>query len=86
MYLSLYLSIYLSIYRHTYVCVRIQVKAFLESKSSQLNHYVTPILEEYSYDAAIIHVGIKDILRSKHYDELDKLPGNIIKVGNICQK
>ena len=39
-----------------------------------------------SYDAAIIHVGINDILRSKHYDELDKLPGNIIKEGNICQK
>ena len=39
-----------------------------------------------SYDAAIIHVGINDILRSKHYDELDKLPGNIIKVGNTCQK
>ena len=36
-------------------------------------------LEEYNYDAVIIHVGIKDILRSKH-------PGNIIKVGNTCQK
>ena len=36
--------------------------------------------------AAIIHVGINDILRSKHYDELDELPGNIIKVRNTCQK
>ena len=60
---------------------RIHVKAFPEAKSTQLNHYVTPTLEEY--DAAIIHVGINDILRSKHYDEL---PGNIIKVGNTCQK
>ena len=34
---------------------------------------ITPTLEEYSYDVAIIHVGINDILRSKHYDELDKL-------------
>ena len=65
---------------------RIHVKAFPGAKSRQLNHYVTPTLEEYSYDAAIIHVGINDILRSKHYDELDKLPGNIIKEGNICQK
>ena len=63
---------------------RIHVKAFPGAKSTQLNHYVTPTLEEY--DAAIIHVGINDILRSKHYDELDKLPGNIIKVGNTCQK
>ena len=65
---------------------RIHVKAFPGAKSAQLNHYVTPTLEECSYDAAIIHVGINDILRSKHYDELDKLPGNIIKEGNICQK
>ena len=64
---------------------RIHVKAFPGAKSTQLNHYVTPTLEEYSYNAAIIHVGINDILTSKH-DELDKLYGNIIKVGNTCQK
>ena len=65
---------------------RIHVKAFPQAKSTQLNHYVTPSLEEYSYDAAIIHVGINDILRSKHYGKLDKLLGNIIKVRNTCQK
>ena len=64
---------------------RIHVKAFPGAKSTQLNHYVTPTLEEYSYNAAIIHVGINDILTSKR-DELDKLHGNIIKVGNTCQK
>ena len=63
---------------------RIHVKAFPEAKSTQLNHYVTTSLEEYSYDAAIIHVGINDILRYKH-DELDKLHGNIIKAGSTCQ-
>ena len=56
---------------------RIHVKAFPGAKSTQLNHYVTTTLEEYSYDAAIIHAGINDILRSKHY-ELDKIPENII--------
>ena len=63
----------------------IHVKAFPGTKSTQLNHYVTQTLEEYSYDAVIIHVGINDIFRSKH-EELDKLPGNIIKVGNTSQK
>ena len=63
----------------------VHVKAFPGAKSTQLNQYVTPTLKEYSYDAAIIHVGINNILRSKH-DELDKLPENIIKVGNTCQK
>ena len=43
---------------------RIHMKAFPEAKSTQLNHYVTSSLKEYSYDAAIIHVGINDILRS----------------------
>ena len=62
------------------------VKAFPGAKSTQLNHYVTPTLEEYSYDASIIHASINDILRSKHSDEIDKSPGNIIKVGNTCQK
>ena len=56
---------------------RIHVKAFPGAKSTQLNHYVTTTLEEYSYDAAIIHAGINDILRFKHY-ELDKIPENII--------
>ena len=41
---------------------RIHVKAFSGAKSTQRNHYVTPTLQEYSYDAAIIHVGINDIL------------------------
>ena len=64
----------------------IHVRASPGAKTTQLNHYVTPTLEEYSYDAAMIHVSINNILRSKHYDELDKLPGNIIKVANTCQK
>ena len=64
---------------------RIRVKAFPGAKSTQPNHYVNPTLEEYSYDAAIIHVGINDIPRSKQ-EELDKLPENIIKERNTCQK
>ena len=64
---------------------RIHVKAFPGAKLARLNHYVTPTLEKYSYDAAIIHVGINGILRSKH-DELDKSRGDIIKVGNTSRK
>ena len=49
---------------------RIHVKAFPGAKPTQLNHYVTPTVEQYSYDEAIIHVATNDILRSKN--ELDK--------------
>ena len=65
---------------------RIHVKAFPGAKSTQLTHYVTPTLEEYSYDAAIIHAGINHILRYKHYGELDKLPRSITKVAFTFQK
>ena len=64
---------------------RIHVKAFRGAKSTQLNHYIALALEEYSYDTAIIQDGINDILRSKN-DKFDKLPENIRKVGNTCQK
>ena len=65
---------------------RVHVKAFPGPKLTQLNHHVTPRLEEYSYDAAIIYVGINDILRSRDSDRLERLPRNIIKVENTCQK
>ena len=62
---------------------RIQVKPFPGAKSTQLNHYVTPTWKIIVM--AIIHVGYNDMLRSKHHVELDKLSGNIIKVGNTRQ-
>ena len=43
---------------------KIHVKAFPGAKSTQLNHHATSTLGEYSYDAAIIHVGINNIQRS----------------------
>ena len=42
------------------------LKTFLGAKTNQLNHYVIPMLEEFDYDCAKIHVrinyGIKDFL------------------------
>ena len=32
------------------------------------------------------YVGIDNILRCIYLDELHELPGNIIKIGNTCQK
>ena len=52
----------------------------------QLNHHVKPTLEEYTYDAAIIHVSINDILRCKNDEELKELPNNIMKIAHTCQE
>ena len=62
---------------------RIYIKAFPGAKSTQLNHYVLPTLEEYSYDAAIIHVGINDILKSKDLNDLNDF--RECYKGWICQ-
>ena len=39
------------------------LKAFPDSNSQQLNHHSIPILQEYEYDGAIIHVGINDLIK-----------------------
>ena len=64
---------------------RIHLKAFLGAKANQLNHYVIPILEEFDYDCAMIHVGINNILRSKDMSELKDLPKKIMEIGTTCQ-
>ena len=52
----------------------------------QLNHHVKSALEEYTYDAAIIRVGINDILRCKDGRKLKELPNDIMKIAHKCQE
>ena len=56
------------IYLKTNIDRILQISHVLSQKSCFRLHQ-----EEYSYDAAIIHFGTNDNLRSKHYDELSKL-------------
>ena len=49
------------------------LKAFLETKARQLNHYTIPLLEDNTYDAAAIHVSINDLL------------SNVKSTNNICK-
>ena len=65
---------------------RIDLKAFPGAKANQLNNYVIPMLEEFDYDCATIHVGINDILRSKDMSELKDLPKKIMQIGITCQR
>ena len=62
------------------------LKAFPGAKTNQLNHYVTPTLEEFDYDCAIIHVDINGILRSKGMSKLKDFPKKITQIGTICQR
>ena len=62
---------------------RVHLKSFLGSKAAQLNDHIKPTLQEYTYDAAIIHVNINDILRCKNDEELRELPNNIMKTSKF---
>ena len=65
---------------------RVTLKSCPGSKAVQLNHHVKPTLEEYTYDAAIIHVGVNDIPRCKNKEELKELPNDIMKIAHTCQE
>ena len=54
---------------------KVHLKSFPGSKANQLNHHTIPILEEYQYDAAVIHVGVSDLLKG--------MPNNVT-VDSIC--
>ena len=63
---------------------KVYLKAFPGAKADQLNHHAKPSLEEYEYDAAIIHVGINDILRSKGEKEINDIPRKIMNIAETC--
>ena len=59
---------------------KVYLKAFHGAKADQLNHHVKPSLEEYEYHAAIIHVGINDILRSKSGKKVNDIPQEKLRI------
>ena len=65
---------------------RLHLKPFPGLKAVQLNHHIKPTLQEYTFEAAIIHVGINDIPRCKKQWRIEELPYNIIKIAHTCQK
>ena len=57
----------------------VSLKAFPGAKARRLNHHTIPILEDNTYDAAAIHVGIKDLFSNvKSNNDIWK---NIIDIG-----
>ena len=40
----------------------VYLKVFPGLKTRQLNHHNIPLLEDNTYDAAVIHIGINDLL------------------------
>ena len=64
----------------------VHLKSFPSSKAAQLNHHVKPTLQQYTYDAATIHLDINYILRCKNNEELKELPKNKMKLAHAYQE
>ena len=56
------------------------------SKAVELNDHIKTALQEYTCNAAIIHMGINNILHWKDNEELKELPNNIMKIVHTCQE
>ena len=66
---------------------RVNLQWLTGLKAVQLSHHIKPALQEYTSDAALIHVSIIDILRCKNDEELKELPNNVIMtITHPCQK
>ena len=50
------------------------LKAFPGAKVRQLNHHTIPLLEDNTYDAAVIHCGVNDLL------------SNVKSTNDICKE
>ena len=62
------------------------LKAFPGSKSQQLNHNSIPILQEYEYDRAIIHVGINDLIENPNENkDATKITRDVIDIALQCR-
>ena len=63
---------------------RVHLKAFTGAKTTQLERHMLVSLDEYTYDGAIIHAGINDILRGSN-EEITQIPDNLMKIVRTCQ-
>ena len=61
------------------------LKLFPRLKVKQMEHHAMPILEEHQYDAAAIHVGINDLLKSRTNIKVNEIAKNIINIALRCR-
>ena len=50
-----------------------------------MDHHVIPVLEEHQYDAAVIHVGINDLLKSRTNINVSEITKDIINIALRCR-
>ena len=61
----------------------VSLKAFPGAKARPLNHHFIPLLEDNTYNAAVIHVGINDLL--SNVKSTNYICKDIIDIGLRCR-
>ena len=56
-----------------------RLESFPGATSIELKHYVIPVLQEESFNSALIHIGIYDILKDQSDLQFQSLTRNILK-------
>ena len=64
---------------------RSRFKHFPRASLKDLLHYIDPALEEQNFEAAIIHIGINDILYHNSSRQINILLQNIKEIGKKCK-
>ena len=63
-----------------------RLKSFPEATSKELAHYVVPSLQEESFNSALIHIGINDILKDQSGSQCESLTRNILEISQKCKE
>ena len=58
---------------------------FPGTKAKQMDHHIISVSEEHEYGAAAIHVGIKDLLKSRTNFNVSEIAKDIINIALSCR-
>ena len=61
------------------------MKSFPGGTSKELLYYVEPTLKSKKFDAALLHVGVNDLLNDENQDSVQNLLDNLNQIGLKCK-
>ena len=63
-----------------------RLKRFPGATSKELTHYVVLTLQEESFNLALIHIGINDVLKDQSDLQCESLTRNILEISHKCKE
>ena len=63
-----------------------RLKSFPGATSKELAHCVLPTIQKESFNSALIHIGINDILKDQSDSQCESLTRNILEMSQKCKQ